>query len=83
MFDQIEYLFIKKNKVTESGYMSTLLYCFQRDKYDGFLRFDEHNKLHLATRNDKPELMKVLLMRIANDLKLEIVDYSLEKKDVR
>lgn len=77
-FEKIEYLFAKKNKLTQGGYFSSLRYSFQRDQYDGFIKFDEQSKIHLATRDDKKELMKVL-NRIANDLKLEVVDYSIEK----
>ena len=71
-------MFAKKNKLTQGGYFSSLRYSFQRDQYDGFIKFDEQSKIHLATRDDKKELMKVL-NRIANDLKLEVVDYSIEK----
>lgn len=78
-FHKIEYLFANRNKLTQGGYFSSLSYSFQRDKYDGFIKFDGTNKIHLATRDDKKELMKVL-NRIAVDLKITVVDYSAEGK---
>ena len=77
-FEKIDYLFVKKNKLTQGGALVSLSYSFKRDNYDGFIKFDEANKIHLATRDTKRELMKVL-SRIARDLHLEIVDYSDDK----
>jgi hypothetical protein len=78
-FDNIEYLFVNKNKVTQRGYFTSLSYSFQRDKYDGYMKFDETNKIHLATKDNKKGMMKVL-NRIAGDLKIEVVDYSRDEK---
>jgi hypothetical protein len=77
-FEKIHYLFVKKNKLTQGGSLISLSYSFKRDQYDGFIKFDEANKIHLATRDTKSELMKVL-SGIAKQLHLEVVDYSDEK----
>jgi hypothetical protein len=43
------------------------------------MKFDETNKIHLATKDNKKGMMKVL-NRIAGDLKIEVVDYSRDEK---
>jgi len=74
-FEKIDYLFVKKNKLTQGGSLVSLSYLFKRDQYDGFIKFDGADKIHLATRDTKSELMKVL-GSIARGLHVEIVDYS-------
>ncbi len=75
VFDQLEYVFIKSSKVSQtmsSRYQSTTV---RREVFDAYLRFSENNKLHLLTRDSKEDLLK-RTSEIAAKLGVQIVDYT-------
>ncbi len=74
-FETIEYMFVKRNKVSQT--MNSMLNAREvhSEVYDGFLRFSEKDKVHLATTRTKVNLLKKLTP-IANTLQVEILDYS-------
>jgi len=74
-FDKIEYLFIKKSKVSQTMYLRVASSTIQKEVYDGFLKFSEDNKLHLLTKDGKKDLIDKL-RKISTALKVKIVDYS-------
>ncbi|HEY9049244.1 MAG TPA: hypothetical protein VIN08_25255 [Ohtaekwangia sp.] len=74
-FERIEYIFIKKNKVSQTLNRYTGSSTIRSDVYDGFLKFSEEDKIHLMTRNSKEKLI-AKLRPIAAQLQVSIIDYS-------
>ena len=74
-FDNIEYLFIKRSKVSQTMQLKAASTTIHRDVYDGYLRFSETNKIHLMTEDDKSELIRKLKV-ISEKLNSKIFDYS-------
>jgi hypothetical protein len=76
-FDLIEYIYIKKCRVSQqlnSRVQSTTIHKWQ---YDGYLKFSEEKKIHLITSDDKT-ILKTRLRSIAETLRTKVVDYSNE-----
>jgi hypothetical protein len=52
-FETIEYLFIKKNKVSQTMNLKSLSSTIRKDVYDGYLKFSDKDKIHLLTNDSK------------------------------
>ncbi len=76
-FENIEYLFIKKSKVSQTMRVRVASSTIQKEVYDGYLKFSEQNKIHLLTKDNKSDLV-ARLNAISEALKVKIVDYSAE-----
>jgi hypothetical protein len=76
-FENIEYLFIKKNKVSQTMRVRVASSTIQKEVYDGYLKFSEKDKIHLLTKDNKADLV-ARLNAISDALKVKIVDYSAE-----
>lgn len=82
-FDEIEYIFVNKNKVSQA--MSVMLYrssrsgqtSFERYDYNGFLKFSDEKKIHLGSDADKQTII-AQMQYIAARLQCQVVDYSEE-----
>ena len=74
-FDQIQYLFIKKTKVSQTLNSRASSRTIQKELYDGYLKFSEDDKLHVITLENKGALVK-RLRPIAHLLSIKIVDYT-------
>lgn len=74
-FSMIEYLFITKSNVSQTMQLRGAPSTIHKEVYDGFLKFSEHEKLHLVTLDNKESLIKKL-KSISAQLKTNIVDYS-------
>lgn len=74
-FENIEYLFIKKNRVRQTMNLRVASSTIRKEVYDGYLKFSEDNKLHLLTKDSKNDLIKKL-RSISTTLKVKIIDYS-------
>ncbi len=74
-FENIEYLFIKKNKISQTMSLRVASSTIRKEVYDGYLKFSEDNKLHLLTKDSKNDLIKKL-RTISKSLKVKIIDYS-------
>jgi hypothetical protein len=74
-FEQIEYLFIKRNRMRQNmnSMMSTT--TIHTAVYDGYLRISENNKIHLLTSRDKEAVMKKL-KALSSLLQVDILDYT-------
>jgi hypothetical protein len=78
-FQQLQYLFIKKSRVSQqlnSRVQSTTIYKWQ---YDGYLKFSDEDKVHLMTFENKSTLQQKL-NTIAQQLNTKVVDYSDENR---
>jgi hypothetical protein len=75
-FENIEYFFIKTSKESQtmnSGRISTM--TIRKNVFDGYLRFSEHDKVHIATRDDREAILKKITPMSAA-LKVPIMDYT-------
>jgi hypothetical protein len=74
-FETIEYVFIKRAKVSQSMHLKAASTTIHKDVYDGYLKFSETNKIHLLTADEKSELVRKLKV-ISDKLNSKIIDYS-------
>lgn len=74
-FDEIDYLFIKRNQMRQNMNSMLSTSTLHVVVYDGYLRISENNKVHLLTSRDKEVVMKKL-KTLASLLKVDIVDYT-------
>lgn len=74
-FEKVEYLFVKKSKVSQTMRLKAASTTIRKDVYDGYLKFSETNKIHLLTENDKSALIRKLKV-MCEKLNSRIVDYS-------
>ena len=74
-FESIEYLFIKKSKVSQTMSVRVASTTIVKEVYDGYLKFSEQEKIHLITKDSKKDLIKKL-REISTSLKVKIIDYS-------
>ncbi len=74
-FEAVEYLFIKKSKVSQTMSVRVASATVRKEVYDGYLRFSEEEKIHLLTKDSKKGVEKKL-RQISSMLKVRIIDYS-------
>jgi hypothetical protein len=74
-FDHIEYIFIKKSNVTQTMNHRAGSNVLRKEVYDSYLKFSDANKIHLASRDSKRDLVKQL-QSLAMQLNVRIIDYS-------
>jgi hypothetical protein len=74
-FDRIEYIFINKNKVSQtlSGHVTSA--NIRRYDYNGYLKFSETQKIHLRSDESKTKLVRHMQF-IAARLNCPLHDYS-------
>jgi hypothetical protein len=75
IFERMEYIFIKRNKESQTIHSRISSRDLHYEVYNGYLRFSETNKVHVATTRNRESLLKSL-KPIAKHLHLEILDYS-------
>jgi hypothetical protein len=74
-YRNIDYLFITQNKVSQAMHAQIASSTFQREIFDGYIRFSEDNKIHIGTNDDKVELT-THLKQIAQQLDTKLIDYT-------
>jgi hypothetical protein len=74
-FENIEYLFINKGKVSQTMNMRVASTTVSKEVYNGYLKFSESDKIHLTTKNNKKDLIEKL-RPISAALKVKVYDYS-------
>jgi len=81
-FEKIEYLFIKKSKVSQTMSMRVASSTIHKEAFDGYLKFSEKDKIHLFTKDNKEDLVAKLKV-LSTALKVKIIDYSVgEPKEI-
>lgn len=75
IFENVEYIFIKKNKVSQTMNSRGSSTTIRKGEYDAYLKFSEKNKIHLLTSDSKKQLLKKL-SEIATKCSTKIFDYS-------
>jgi uncharacterized membrane protein YcgQ (UPF0703/DUF1980 family) len=74
-FESVEHLFIKKSKVSQTMSLRAASTTITKNVFDGYLKFSEGNKIHIATMDNKEELVNKL-RAISTKLNTRIIDYS-------
>lgn len=70
-FQELQYLFIEKNKVNQRNGLTTAT----REVFSGYIKFSETENIHLASERRKDQLME-MMNKMASDLNIKIVDYT-------
>lgn len=76
-FEVIEYIFIKKSRVSQNLNSRASSTTIRKDQFDGYLKFSEDDKVHLFSFEDKSVLLK-RLRPIARIINVRMIDYSVE-----
>jgi hypothetical protein len=74
-FDQIEYLFIKPIRVSQTMQLRVASSTIDKEQFDAFIRFSEEHKVHLFTADSKSSVLKKLAP-ISKALNTIIVDHT-------
>lgn len=79
-FEQVEYVFVKKNAISQKMQLKAANSTIRKEVYDGYLKFSEEEKIHLLTKNNKQDVVKKL-REISAMLNVKIIDYSSGEAD--
>jgi hypothetical protein len=74
-FERIEYIYINKNKVSQTVRVRVASTSFDRYDYNGYLKFSENQKIHLRSDANKKTVVRHMEV-LAAKLKCQIRDYS-------
>ncbi len=74
-FDRIEYVFIKKNRVSQNMNMHVATTTIRKEVYDAYLKFSDEEKIHLLTKDNKKDVL-AKLRELSTMLNVRIIDYS-------
>ena len=72
-FDQIEYIYVNKNKVTQKVNVRVASTSFQRYDYNAYIKFSERLKIHLRSDADKDSVINYA-KSTASRLKCQVID---------
>ncbi len=75
MFENIEYIFIKKIKVSQTINSKVSSTTIRKEMFDCYLKLSEENKIHLLTIESKEELI-TRLRELSSKINTKIIDYS-------
>jgi hypothetical protein len=76
-FNKIEYIFINKNKVSQTVRVRVANTSFSRYDYNGYLKFSEHQKIHLYSNSSKKYVVRQMEY-VAAKLNCQVKDYTEE-----
>lgn len=74
-FDTVQYLFIKTNRVSQTVNSRISSMTVEKMVFDAYLKFSDDDKIHIATKDNKDNLLKKL-RPISNQLNIQIIDYT-------
>ena len=74
-FEHIEYFFIKTGQESRTMNMRVASTTIHKQIYDGYLRFSEQDKVHIATKDNREGILKKL-SPMSDALKIPIMDYT-------
>jgi hypothetical protein len=77
-FDQIDYLFLKASKVSQSMHLRAASSTITKHVIDAYIRLTPDNKIHLFTRDSKHDVI-VRLKELAKLLNTRVIDYTVEE----
>jgi hypothetical protein len=76
-YQAIQYLFVKSARVSRTYNMRVQSGTISRTEFNGYLKFSESEKIHVANAIEKDDLIKKLFP-LAGKLETVIVDYTVE-----
>ncbi|MFD2246387.1 hypothetical protein [Pontibacter ruber] len=71
----IDFLFLKKNRYSQTIESRASMATFKREKFDGYIKLSNNIKLHLLQKDNKEKALKEL-EQIAQDLHAELRDLT-------
>lgn len=74
-FDAVEYVFLKREKVSETMHGRVASTTIKKEVYDGYLKFSNGNTLHLLTKDSQKAVLRTL-RTVAEKLQTTVVDYT-------
>lgn len=74
-FEQVDYIFIKPSKIRQTLNSRVSSTVIHKEVFDAYLRFSEHDKIHLLTLDDKKAVMNKATI-FAAKLGVKVVDYT-------
>jgi hypothetical protein len=77
-FDQIDYLFLKVSKVSQSMHLRAASSTITKHVIDAYIRLTPDKKIHLFTKDSKHDVI-VRLKDLARMLGTRIIDYTVEE----
>jgi hypothetical protein len=80
-YENVEYLFVKPQKVTRTYHSRIQSATIKDIEFNGYVRFSENEKIHLVAAKTKQEVIDKLVP-LSNYIKVQIVDYTREVTDV-
>jgi hypothetical protein len=78
-FEQIEYIYITKSRVSQTMASRATQSTFVRDDFNAYLKLSGNVKIHLSSNESKKDLLNTM-QDIALKLKCEVVDYTIEQR---
>jgi hypothetical protein len=73
----VDYVFIKSSKKSQTMNSLITSRTFTDDFYDGYIKFDEDEKVYLLTHKNKARVMTTL-EELSSGLGVDIVDHTIE-----
>jgi hypothetical protein len=80
-YQAIQYLFVKSARVSRRYNTRVQSRTITRTEFNGYVKFSESEKIHVANAVEKEDLIKVLIA-LAGKLETAIVDYTVEPPQV-
>jgi hypothetical protein len=77
-FEKIEYLFIKKSRLSQNLNSLVSTRTISKDAFNGYLKLNGGEPIHLLTKVNKSVLVS-RLNKIADALHVKVVDYSADR----
>jgi hypothetical protein len=77
-FLQVEYLFVKTSKVSQSMHLRVSSSTITKYVFDAYIKISPEKKIHLFTKESKHDVL-VRLKELASILSTKVVDYTLEE----
>jgi hypothetical protein len=76
-FDEIQYLYITKSKISRTMNLESLSSTIAGEEFNGYLKFSEDQKIHITSQESKSGTMKKL-KEFSALLGVQVVDYTEE-----
>lgn len=74
-FESIEYLFINTSRESQTMHIRVVRSMIHKRVFSGYIKFSDSDKVHIGTRDSKPDLMR-RLQPVATALRVPINDYT-------
>ena len=80
-YRDVEYLFVKMNKVSRTFTSRIQSTTISDNEFDGYIRFSEQEKIHLFSNRNRMVVLKKMTP-LAQAIGVQIIDYTREQVDL-